>query len=398
MTKGRLSLGLPALLAAVTLLATPLAAYAQPQGLSIEGQVVNATPGGGTVDGLTVMLHQQDETGASIATVEATTDGEGRFRFDAVEYDPTFVYGISLTYQDAIYVLDVDLSNGGPGPITLEVYDSSDDVEALSASLASVLFAWADGAEQTVSTLEIVRLVNRSDHTYVPGSGVMGFLRFGLPPGAQGLRVDTALPGADFIQVDEGFALLASIPPGEHEVMYTYRFPYSGAGAEFTKSLRYGADLLRVLAPEEALSLSGGKFGEAEIVTIGERRYRLLQATGFPKGAQVSVRLDQLPEPPRGQRSEERGTDTALDEVRFEYVAPVALGMLMASVIGFVLWRRADERRRATAGAVSGEESQTIRHMIADLDHGLSVGALTDDEYRQRRAVLDARLASFDGG
>ncbi|MCH8205809.1 MAG: carboxypeptidase regulatory-like domain-containing protein [Chloroflexi bacterium] len=345
--RGHLLLGLLALLPTLTALVAPPAVHAQDQETSIEGRVVNVTPGGGAVGGLTVLLHQQDQGGVPFATVEVTTDDEGRFRFDAAEYDPTFAYGISLTYQDAIYVLDVDLSNGDPGPITLEVYDSSDDDEALSASLASVLFAWADSADQTVSTLEIVKIVNRSDHTYVPGSDVMGFLRFGLPPGAQGLRVDTALPGADFIVVDKGFALLASIPPGEHEVMYTYRFPYTGTAVEFTKSLRYGAELLRVLAPEEALSLSGRELGEVETVTIGERRYRLLQATGLPKGAQFSVRLDGLPEALPGQRPEAivQSSDRRLDEVRFEYIAPVALGMLMASIIGFVFWRRANERR-----------------------------------------------------
>ena len=398
--RGHLLLGPLALLATLTALLAAPAVHAQAQETSIEGQVVNATPGGGGVEGLTVLLHQHDQGGVPVATVEATTDDQGWFRFDAVEYDPTFAYGISLTYQDAIYVLNVDLSNGDPGPITLEVYDSSDDEDALSASLASVLFAWADSADQTVSTLEIVKIVNRSDHTYVPGSGVMGFLRFGLPPGAQGLRVDTALPGADFIQVDEGFALLASVPPGEHEVMYTYRFPYSGTAVEFTKSLRYGADLLRVLAPVEALSLSGRELGEAETVTIGERRYRLLQTTGLPKGAQFSVQLDELPEALPGQQTGGvvPQSDRRLNEVRFEYVAPVALGMLMASLIGFVFWRRANERRRATAGAVSGEESQTVRRMIADLEHGRSVGALSDDEYRRRRAVLDTRLAFLDGG
>ena len=392
-------LGLLALLATLTALVAPPEAHAQAQEASVEGRVVNVTPGGGAVGGLLVLLFQQDQDGVAVATVEATTDDQGGFRFAAVEYDPTFAYGISLTYQDAIYVLDVDLSDGDSGPITVEVYDSSDDDGALSASLASVLFAWADGADQTVSTLEIVTIVNRSDHTYVPGTDVMGFLRFGLPSGAQGLQVETALPGADFIQVDEGFALLASIPPGEHDVMYTYRFPYSGTGVEFTKSLRYGAELLRVLAPVEAFSLSGRDLGEPETVTIGESRYRLFQTTGLTKGAQFSVQLDELPEALPGQRTGDvvPPSDRRLNEVRFEFVAPVALGMLMVSLIGFVFWKRANERRRATAYAVSGEESQTVRSMIADLQHSLDAGTLTDDEYRRRRAVLDARLASLGG-
>ena len=402
MTRGLPLVGLVLLWATITWLGPPPAALAQAPQISIEGRVVNATPGGAGVGAVTVALHRQGQDGVALDTLETMTDVQGRFSFDNVSYDPAHTYGVSTTYQGAIYVLDLDLSAGTSGPITLEVYDSSDDDAALSASLASVLFAWADEAEQTVSTLEIVTIVNRSDRTFVPGSGVMSFLRFGLPDGAQGLQIDTALPGADFIQVDRGFALLASLPPGEHEVMYTYRFPYSGTGAEFTKSLRYGADLLRVLTPEEAMDLSGGELGGTETATIGDRRYRLIQATGLPKGATISVRLIELPETQPVQRAEGVATrpDEGLDRIRFEYAAPVALVVFMVSVMGFALWRRTSEQREALAAsapsAQTRDEIQTIRSMIADLDKGLSDGSLTEDDYTRRRAVLGARLTSLD--
>ena len=186
------------------------------------------------------------------------------------------------------------------------MYDASDDDSVLSASLASVLFASVDPAMGTLSVLEIVTIVNRSDRTYVPGSGVMSFLRFGLPEGAGHLQLDTLLPGADFIQVDRGFALIASLPPGEHEVLYTYRFPYSGTEAEFTKSLRYGADLFRVLVPEELAELSGAAMAEVETAaiemgttTIGDRRYQLVAAVDLERGAQLTARLAGLPEAQR---------------------------------------------------------------------------------------------------
>ena len=403
MTKRLPIVGLLVLLVTSTGLGPPLAALAQAPQISIEGQVVNATPGGAGVGAVTVALHRQGQDGVAVAVLETATDNRGRFRFDGVPYDPTLAYGITATYQEAIYVLDLNLSTGTSGPVTLEVYDSSEDDTALSASLASVLFAWADEAEQTVSTLEIVKIMNRSDRTFVPGSGVMSFLRFGLPDGAQGLQIDTALPGADFIQVDQGFALLASVPPGEHEVMYTYRFPYTGTDTEFTKSLRYGADLLRVLTPEETMDLSGGELGDTETVTIGDRRYRLIQATGFPKGAQVSVRLIELPETLGVQSAEAVATrpDEGLDRIRFEYAAPVALVVFMVSVMGFAVWRRTAERRETLAASAppsqTQDEIQTIRSMIADLEKGLRDGSLTDNDYTRRRAVLDARLASLDG-
>ena len=322
---------------------------AQAGEVSVEGRMVNVTRSGEGVEGAVVSLHRQSGEAAGQTTVETTTDAEGRFRFDGVPYDPAAAYGLSATYQGAIYVFDLDMSSGAPGPVLMEVYDASDDDSVLSASLASVLFSSVDPAMGTLSVLEIVTIVNRSDRTYVPGSGVMSFLRFGLPEGAGHLQLDTLLPGADFIQVDRGFALIASLPPGEHEVLYTYRLPYSGTEAEFTKSLRYGADLFRLLVPEELAELSGAAVAEVETAaievgttTIGDRRYRLVAAVDLERGARLTARLSGLPEAQRaGPGLADAGTqrDAGIDRIRFEYAAPVALGVVMAVTIGFAAWR-----------------------------------------------------------
>jgi hypothetical protein len=149
--------------------------------------------------------------------------------------------------------------------------------------------------------------------------------------------VDTNLPGADFVQVDRGFALLASVPPGDHEVMYAYEVPYSGAEAVLTKSLRYGAEYLRVLAPHEFLKLSSDQLGEPKSIAIGGRPYQLLEASDVPKGTQLSLRLGDLPQPSLSDRARR-----TLDAIHFEYVAPVSLAMLMALLVGYALWRRSN--------------------------------------------------------
>jgi hypothetical protein len=188
--------------------------------------------------------------------------------------------------------------------------------------------------------LEIARIVNTSDRTYVPGPEPMKLLRFGLPTGARDLQVDTGLPGADFIQVDLGFALAASVPPGEHEVMYTYRFPYSGTEASYTKSFIYGVEHLRALAPKGEMTLSSDMLGGAGDVVIGGQTYQLLEASDLPRGTRISLRLDGFPRPSLAQRFDRR-----FDDIRFEYVGPVGLGLFMVALIGLVFWRRAKESR-----------------------------------------------------
>ena len=322
---------------------TPIA-VGQEQDLIVEGRLTNATPGGAAVSGVTVVFHR--ESPASHTHLEKTTESTGRFRFEGIVFDPSVSYGITVKYQGALYGRDVELATGSPPPIDLTVYDAVEEEGVLSTSMVSVLFSWADPSTQTASALEIVRIINSSERSYVPGPEPMKLVRFGLPPGAQGLTVETELLGADFVQVDRGFALLASIPPGEHEVMYAYRFPYTGTEYSFSKSFNYGAEQVRVLAPKGVMTLSAGELGRTETVNIGDRPYHLVQATDLPRGERISLLLGELPQSSLGRR-----VDRRLDGVRLEYVAPAALGLLMAAVMGYAIWRRS-----RLAEAAEGDE------------------------------------------
>ncbi len=374
----------------------PSHVHAQEQGqpIAIEGRVVNATPDGGQVEGVPVTLHLESVT--SHTHVEALTDEQGRFRIENISYDPMTIYGVSALYEGGLYGTDLDLSAGAPPPLEVTVFDATSDESVLAASSASVLYAWADQETRTVSTLEIVSLVNRSERAYIPDPNrPMSMVRFGLPPGARNLGVESRLPGADFIQVDRGFALVASIPPGEHEISYTYQFPYIGARIRFDKSFNYGAGTFRAMAPFEVMGLSSDQLGEPSSVTIGEREWQLLEANGVAPGALISLQLDGLPEPSLWQR-----VKSDLGAIRFEYVAPVALVMLMAGVVAFAFWRRRKRQVPATVNglaseeAVAAQEGEVIRQMMQDLEDSYRDGGVAEGDYHRRRRVLHRRLVS----
>jgi len=350
LSPGNIRVAVPALrmfaLLALGLLGTAsvgAVAHAQEPETVIEGRVVNASGGGGSVDGLTVTLHRVEAVGRQ--EFETTTDSVGLFDFNGFTNESDVAYGVSVSYQGAFYGMDLNLSEWPPAPFELTVYDSASDDSTLSAAAASVLFLGANPDSGTISAMEIVSLVNSSDRTYVPGPEPMDLLRFGLPLGALGLQLETSLIGADHIQVDRGFALLGNVPPGRHEVMYTYRFPYTGSTAFFERSFRYGAEHLRMLTPVDAMGLTSDSLGDAQIVTVGETRYRLLEATDLSRGTPVSVELLDLPRSGAGA--------SRWDDVRFEYAAPVSLGLLMVMLVGYALWRRIGERE----GTVEEEPS-----------------------------------------
>ena len=369
-------------------------ALGQEQPIIVEGQVTNGTAGGGSVAGITVTFHQESETVHE--HTESVTDEEGRFQFDEIAYDPTVVFGVSVSYQGGLYGIDLDLSAGPPAPAAIVVYDAIESVDVISVQSASLLIEGYDKPTQMISALEIVVLVNTSDRAYVPGTEPMNMVRFGLPPETRGLRVDTALSGWEIIQVDLGFALMATIPPGSHDVMFAYEFPYSGTKTTIDRSYPHGAQSLRVLAPMDAMELSSEEPGKPEAVPIGENLYLLLEASDLPRGAQVSVDLEGLTEQSLGERLGE-----SAGGIRFEFVVPIGLGGVMVLVVGYAIWRRSLRRRSVVAfdGPPSTEtegERAVLEQMLTDLESGIRTGTLSETEYQRRRAIIQTKLAALD--
>ena len=355
---------------------------------TVRGVVVSGTEGGADLFGHVVTLHRV--TSAGFNDITALTDDTGAFLFERVEYDPSTSYGVSVRYQDAIYGTDLDMSSGSPPPVTLTVFEATQDDSILSVGDASLLLASAAASDQTLAALEIITLVNGSDMAYVPGAGVMELLRFGLPVGATELSLDTRLIGADFIQVDRGFALLASVPPGEHEVMFSYRFPYQDETLSLEKTYRYGAESLRILAPEEVVSVGVEGLDEPESVTIGERDYRVLNVEGMGRGESLTMELDGLP-----TRNAVDSVTSSVSGIKFQYIAPVGLGVLMVALLVYGALRKGVTRRRVGLSSDAANERAVIFRMISDLTDNYESGDVSDEEYRQRLLVLNARLTAL---
>ena len=392
MSSVRRIVGALALVAATGMLSGSASVQAQESeaARAVEGSVVNGTDGAVVDPGLVVLLHRS--TPARADETETATGPKGKFRFEDVAFDPQALYGVTVWYQGVLYGADIDLSEGTPPPVELTVYETADDQTALSVISASLLLLRTDDTDQALWALEIVKIDNGSDRTYVPGPEPMNLLRFGLPPGARDLSVETGLLG-DVIQVDRGFALTASVPPGQHEVMYSYQFSYEGGEAVVSRSFRYGVGNLRVLAPYDLAKLASKEMGEAEKVMIGERGYHLLSATDLPRGARISVSLMGLPQPSLGDRLSQRTVD-----VPFEYAAVVALGVLMVVLLGMALWRRGGMAARgvdALGADLPDPERGLLVQEVARLEVEFDEGAIDEGLYERRRRELTARLADI---
>ena len=363
----------------------------EPENYRVNGRIKNGTSNGEVPAGLSVALHSEHlEKGAGM--FHTFTEADGSFEFPSIEVEEDTLYGVSVIHQGATYTQNVDPSDGAP--VEIEVFDAVDSDDVVAGFNASVLFTNVDPMTRRVSIMEMITLINESRLTYVPAGGPMDLLRFGLPAGSDQLIVDTNLPGADWIQVDRGFALIASVPPGKHEVMYVYSVPYENSFLEYEKTWRYGTGSLRVVSEEDLVDFQTDLGVDYQSVEIGGIDYRVQEAPDIQRGLKTMFRLTDLPAPTFRQ-----SLSQGYNSMRYEFVGPVSLAILLSVGGLYGTWRVVQIRRRSLVdrrGWFPGsDERQVIEDMISELDYLLEEGSLGIDEHRRRSEILNRRLLAI---
>ena len=310
--------------------------------LSVTGVVLNGTDGMDAPAGVTVLLHRFGAGSGSVDTYEETTDADGAFRFDRV---PAIADGDSLAlavdYGETRYTEVLSRSEIAD-PVLLTVYEFTRDVGVVTTTEQSIIVAGIDSATRRMAAVQLFTLENRSDTTLVPDLsappmiGQFSFLRFSLPPMATDLDVSTNLVGGEVIPVGTGFAITAPVPPGRHQVSFTFTVPYEGHEVAWRDNTLQGAESLNLLIPAEFGNIGVGGLAPGDGFSVGEVTYRAWAAEDLAPGEGVSITLSGLPEPTWIDR-----VGNPLSEARFWFGAlPIMVGVLLAGLLGWGIWRR----------------------------------------------------------
>ena len=117
------------------------------------------------------------------------------------------------------------------------------------------MFSDVDLISKKISILEMVNISNSSDLTYTPNDNPMSLIRFSLPNSWENLQVDSNLLQAQVLQVNLGFSLMTNIPPGVHEILYSYEISYEDSDYIFNRSIPYGIDSLKIFILPEFMKI-----------------------------------------------------------------------------------------------------------------------------------------------
>jgi len=255
----------------------------------ITGQVVNGTEGGGSVEGTAVtLLTYVDNTLAATETISA--DAEGRFRFDQVATEHSYL--VSARYMDVNYYYPADFAPGETAVnVKVGVCDTTTGAGAIRTGVAHTVFSIG---EETVEVTEMYQLYNDGDMTYV---GTDGVLVFNLPEGAYDFNApQETVEDYRFID-DDTLTYMVPFPPGNRQLVYSYRLARPDT-AEFTIPLRfkYPVDGLDVMVAGEGIEVAAPALAPAEpVVTDAGQRYLHFQGSDLPGGTVIELRVTNPP-------------------------------------------------------------------------------------------------------
>ena len=383
-----------AALALVLLASGPAAVQAQ-ETITILGRVVAGTRDAVLPSGIPVLLLISNPAGGLVATSQTTTGPGGGFQLDQVPRTEDGIYALSVDYAGVFYSTSLglqDLSN----EVRLTVYESTQDAAVVKVTRQVLVITGVDEKNREISALEFVLLTNTSDRTLLPdlsNPATLSFLRFALPSQAEALDVRSDLPGGDIVTIGTGFALTSAVPPGDHSVDFSFRFPYRGDSVSYRQSLPQGAEVYQVLVPQGLTGVTVTPLRSISPVNIGTSLYLAWEGREFEPGQGIVLELTNLPQPSLAARLETSITDGTF----WKIAIPSAVGAILAFLLLFgTLKGHRRETVPATTGSdgITGEVAQrdALVREVAALDEQFQQGDVVEADYHQQREGLIARI------
>jgi hypothetical protein len=335
----------PTIILVLVFCLAPVHALAQGQGV-IEGQVVNGTANGGSLEGLTVTLDVFAGTEEQPSQT-AITDAEGRFRFEDLSTEANYVYTLLLDYQGIEYGSDLLTFSEEETTlsVSIRVYEPIEGDEAISIERAHI---FVDFQEGDLLVSELYFFSNGSDRIYIGAEevaeGQRGTLRLSLPTGAEGLVVEGEELGQRFFETDEGFADTWFLPPGQSSgrLMFSYFLPYDPSGYDLARDISYPLKALNVLVADVGVDVTSDQLIPQGTRGMQGQSYLNLSGQNLSKGERLTVHFSGLPDRERvgGREAMPAQTSQTSDQSLLRWVALGLVVLIVGFALGYPLLKR----------------------------------------------------------
>ncbi|MFQ5344021.1 MAG: SHOCT domain-containing protein [Anaerolineae bacterium] len=384
------------------LLLAPFTAQAQtPEAgstVTVEGQIINATPGGSVPANLRLMLHLYD--GMHMADmIHGAADEQGHFRFENVTTAPGRTFGVMVTYQDVTYFSDRAETQPGQSrlDIPVSIYDTTTDPQHVRVEQQQLLLEFTPDA---VRVTQLCILSNLGNRAVVDGG--QRNLRFRLPPDATDVTFEQDEKGERFVLLEDSFVDTAPVAPGHgtQAMMVSYALPHPNTDRfELHIPVDYPTDKTAIFLPEVGVTLDESEWEASEELLIHDSVHQMYtyRAGALKPGDSLHVAVTGQPQlaetdKPEGNPAAPTTAEVPTQDSRLPiFILGVALSLAMISS-GSIWWWR--DRRPQTATGPAARDSGGSRELdavltyIAKLDAAYEAGTIDEAEYQERRTHL----------
>jgi hypothetical protein len=304
----------------------------------------------------------------NIVDQETVTVGpnDGTFEFtdliheEGVEYRLAWEHG-GVTNQ--IFLVD----EAAPQNLPIVIHESTDSLENIQVIAHATIIPTVAGSDRLMGVLDLVTLRNTGDRSFVPDASNPNFtglnmVRFSLPEGYTDLAVDSVLPQGQLLEIGTGFAITNPVPPGDHEILYSYAINYSGSSLEFTRTFAFGAEEVRVLIPPDLGTVVAEGMVAIQTTELGETVYKEFAGTAYEPGFKMNFVIEDLPQPGLFKRMNE--VIPGGNIVVFGF--PVLIAVVMIGFVAYVL--AGNRRRRANIAVSPNERIKILEQELASRD------------------------------
>ena len=378
----------------VLILGTSHTSYAQePIFIPISGFVENQSSHANESDDLSVVLNVF-ELGENIDTLTTNTSTDGSFYFDGVPGGIGFGYIITVEHDGVTYKYESDYPIKTDS-VVIQIYNSSNtNFQNISIISHTLVITAADPSIEQIQTIGLVELENVGSLTFIPNmteASKMEFLRFSLPENVIDLDVQSSLRGGQILQVGLGFAITTPIPPGKHELAYTFTSPYMDGTFQFQQSLPIGADSFKILIPKSIGLVTADGLTTMKDITLGEKEYNGKEISNLPTGTKVDVFFYNLPEPSLLQKVQNGLKSGSLSK----WLAPTVMATILALFFLSVVYQlRSNKKGLQTEWQSKGQED--LLDSVVYLEEQLARNEISYDHYIETRKQLLEQLSSYE--
>jgi hypothetical protein len=384
------------LLAAGLALAPTATGQAEAPG-SVSGVVVN---GARPVPGLAVVL-QAVIGGSAKDAATSTSDRLGRFSFAGLDTSGLTSYAVYAHYQGGLFETPAISFTSGPSQtVTLQVYPTTASSAAIQVASTTLLFSNPNQPKGLLPVGVLMTIENQGNTAYVASVGPTGgqptnLLRFYLPPGAEDLTLGAGFSGLQVVQVDSGFGVTATLPPGQSAFAFAYNVPYSGTKTTFPFRAEYPSVNVVALVPP-AVKLSGGSFQVKPQIKANGSVYQVLAEENLRSGEQESFILLRLPLP---------GENPDLDFGQLALLGGILLLLLLVLALLFLQrgalavafgWIPASlvapARQKARRQSLREAQRKRLLRALLTLEDKQAAGQIGPVAYSRQRAQLRSAL------